>query len=442
MQGGTVTTEGGSKKKAFTQGCGLRNPEDYERIPGHQYSGFVVRYALSLRCETNSSPRDISKAIKRLADFTFGLVDKIPSRNTIEDWIRKCGLDEVRQTPDALKDIDYAVIFDECMMIGSEKLLPVLAVPAEHQGHPLRPEDVKVISLNVKSGWDAKAIKNTLNESATTVGKDPEYAITDNDSKMRKAVRLTGLSWHRDISHTLAMFMERVYKDDPDFVDFNKCIATSKMQYCMKDIAYLQSPSQRTKARFMNLSESVSWALDMSKIYHDLPANVKVAYSFIPKYVSLSEELNEMVSAIHFIETEMKQHGLSHETNSKCRSHVCKTIMPGNDRMRRVGFQILEYLENEDLMLKGNVALNNSSDIIESMFGIFKYMQSPNKMNGVTTLVLNMPVRLAFAGESAAKNYNVKERLTRTKIKDIIQWGEENLLDSLVVKRINTLKTA
>lgn len=397
---------------------------------------------MALRCETNSSTRDIVKVIERLAEFTVGLVDNIPSYNTIEDWTRKCGLDELRHTPDALKDIDYAVIFDEHMLTGSEKLIPVLALPAEHQGHPLRPEDVKVISMNVKSGWNAETIKDTVKESVNAIGKDPEYAITDNDSKMRKAVRLTGFSWHRDISHTLAMFMERVYKDDPDFVDFNKRMATTKKQYCMKEIAYLQSPSQRTKARFMNLSESVSWALIMSKIYHTLPANEKEAYSFIPKYVSLAEELNEMVSAIHFIETEMKQHGLSHKTVSKCRIHVCKTIMLGNDRMRRVGFQVLEYLENEDLMLEENVVLNNSSDIIESMFGTFKYMQSPNKMNGVTTLVLNLPVRLALAGESAAKKYNVKERLTRTKIKDIIQWGEENLLDSLVVKRINTLKTA
>ena len=76
--------------------------------------------------KTNCSTRDIVKAIERLADLTFGLVDNVPSYNTIDYWTRKCGLDELKHTPEALKDIDYAVIIDECMMIGSEKLLPYL----------------------------------------------------------------------------------------------------------------------------------------------------------------------------------------------------------------------------------------------------------------------------------------------------------------------------
>lgn len=328
------------------------------------------------------------------------------------------------------------------MMIGSEKLLPVLAVPAEHQGHPLRPEDVRIIGLNVKPGWNAETIREALTEGVNTVGKSPEYVISDNDSKMRKAVRLSGYKWHSDISHTLAMFMERIYKDDLDFVDFNKCMATCKKQYCMKEIAYLQSPSQRIKARFMNLSESVSWALSMSQLYHKLSVREKEIFSYIPKYASLVDELNEMVSAVHFVEAEMKLHGLSNKTIEKCRHFICKTVMQGNDRMRRVGFQILDYLAGEGHLINGTIAVNNSSDIIESTLGIFKYIQSPNKMNGVTTLVLHLPVRLAFAGESAAKEYNVKERLTRTRVKDLILWRDENLLESLVVKRIYTLKTA
>lgn len=84
-------------------------------------------------------------AIEGLAKLTCGLGDEVPSYNTIDNWVRKCGLDEIKHTPEALKDLDYAVVIDECMMIGSEKLFPVLAVPAEYQGHPLQLNDVKVV---------------------------------------------------------------------------------------------------------------------------------------------------------------------------------------------------------------------------------------------------------------------------------------------------------
>ena len=36
----------------------------------------------------------------------------------------------------------------------------------------------------------------------------------------------------------------------------------------------------------------------------------------------------------------------------------------------------------------------------------------------------------------------IKERLCRTKIKDIELWRDENLMENLVAKRIKTLKTA
>ena len=395
-----------------------------------------------LRCETNASSRDVVTAIEGLAKLTYGLVDEVPSYNTVDNWVRKCGLDEIRHTPEALGDLDYAVIIDECMMIGSEKLLPVLAVPAEHQGHPLQLNDVKVIGVNVRSGWTAKTASEALDKNIEVVGKKPSYIISDNDGKMRKAAGLSNYTWHRDIGHTLAMFMERVYKDDPEFVDFNKKIVTCKQQYCMKEIAYLQSPSQRTKARFMNLSECIRWADKMLQILHKLSRHEQEVFSFLRTYASFVDEMKEMVSCIHFMETKMKHHGLSKKTIAVCRKHVCVTVMCGNDRMRQVGQQVLDYLAEEELLLKDNETVNNSSDIIESTFGIFKYRQSPNKLNGVTARVLHLPVILAYAGESVSKNYNVKERLCRTKIMDINLWRDENLMENLVAKRIRTLKTA
>ena len=138
----------------------------------------------------------------------------------------------------------------------------------------------------------------------------------------------------------------------------------------------------------------------------------------------------------------MKHNGLSKKSIDVCRKHVCATVMCGNGRMRQVGQQILDYLAEERSLLKDNETVNNSSDIIESAFGIFKYKQSPNKLNGVTALVLHLPVILAFTGKSVSKNYNVKERLCRTKITDINLWRDENLMENLVAKRIKTLKTA
>ena len=210
----------------------------------------------------------------------------------------------------------------------------------------------------------------------------------------------------------------------------------------MKDVAYLQSPSQRCKAKFMNLEESVNWAYKMLQLYHKLTTLEKEVFSFLPAYASFIDEMQDIVSCVHFIEKEMKYNGLSKNTIAKCRMHINATIMCGNERMRRVGTYFLSYLSEEDGLLKDADIVNNSSDLIETTFGIFKYIQSPNKLNGVTTLVLHLPVILSFAGISNSKRYNVKEHLCRTRIKDIILWREKYLMENLVTKRIKTLKAA
>lgn len=327
-------------------------------------------------------------------------------------------------------------------MIGSQKLVPVISVPAEHQGRPIQLADAKVVGFEVQANWNAEEVKKVLEKSEDIIGKAAKYVISDNDAKMRKAIKLSNFTWHRDVSHTLAMYMERIYKNDAEFADFFNKMSTCKKQCCMKDVAYLQSPSQRCKARFMNLEESVNWAYKMLQLYNKLTTLEKDVFSFLTAYSSFINEMRDVVSCVHFIEKEMKYKGLSKNTITKCRMHINETVMRGNERMRKVGTYFLSYLSEEDKLLKDDEIVNNSSDLIETAFGIFKYIQSPNKLNGVTTLVLHLPVILSFASKSKSKNYNVKKRLCRTRIKDITLWRGKNLMENLVTKRIKRFKTA
>ena len=99
---------------------------------------------------------------------------------------------------------------------------------------------------------------------------------------MNKGVRCAGITHHHDISHSLGMYLERAYKEQPDFKEFVKLMTDSKFKYNMTKIAYLLPPNQRTIARFMNLSGWVRWASKMLGVYHKLSADEQKAFSFIP----------------------------------------------------------------------------------------------------------------------------------------------------------------
>lgn len=64
---------------------------------------------------------------------------------------------------------------------------------------------------------------------------------------------------------------------------------------------------------------------------------------------------------------------------------------------------MLENSNREEALLTGNMSVNISSDIIEFFFGIYKSKKSPNKLYGVTSFVLTIPLS-KVVNESVTKN--------------------------------------
>ena len=99
---------------------------------------------------------------------------------------------------------------------------------------------------------------------------------------------------------------------------------------------------------------------------------------------------------------------------------------------------MLEYFKREEAPL--TVSINLSSDIIESTFGIYKSKKSPNKLYGVTSFVLTIPLYSKVANESVTKTINCKERIVNVKLKDISAWSTEHLPKNWVTERTKTLR--
>ena len=101
---------------------------------------------------------------------------------------------------------------------------------------------------------------------------------------------------------------------------------------------------------------------------------------------------------------------------------------------------MLEYFNREETLLTGNMNVNISSDIIESTFGIYKSKKSQNKLYGITSFVLTIPLYPKVANESVTKTINFKERIVNVKLKDISTWSTEHLSKNWVTERTKTLR--
>ena len=399
----------------------------------------MVALSVAFYTRLSVGSRQVVEIFNILNEFMGGMFGKVPAYTSIGYWAQELGLSVYKESCSLFKDKRYALIIDESMMIGSEKLLLTLAVPADNEGHVITEKDIVIVDISIAKSWKGTTIKDVLKKVAEKIGHDPEYVISDNGSTIGKAVRDAGYRHHLDISHSLGMFLERVYKNEPDFQELSKKVSDARLKYNMQEVAFIQPPSQRSIARFINMSKWIEWASRMQYVYHTLRDDIKSIYGFIPQNASLVDELSEVMSCINRIEKDIKNNGISHESAARCKQLVRNTLMSGNERQHKIGTFILEYLDRETSFMNEDESHNASTDTIESTFGVVKSRKSDDKLAGVTPIILMMPLRLHFADKTRRVNFNFKERLETGRHCHIKEWTDVNLSPNLVIKRRETI---
>ena len=382
---------------------------------------------------------DILGIFQEVMGESFG---KVPCYNSVANWMRKLGLSVYKD--DVPKDRKYSVVMDESIMINKEKLLLILGFNPDHEGKPLGHKDVTVLGMKIGERFKRDDVKKALDDVSEAIGSKPEYGISDGAHNLVGGFKDAGVCHHLDISHTLGNCMKHVYKEDPEFMGLTEKLGKVRLQYHLTDKAWLLPPNMRAIARFMNLGEWVAWAEKLLACYDSLDTRMKEAYSFILPYRSLVHELSVCTNAIQHVEKLCKCQGFGLRTNALCQLHIIRHVIGNaNNRRATAGLRMLDYFKKQAALLTGNETVRHiSSDIIESDFGIYKAKKSPNKLYGITSLVLMLPLYPKTIDYSIAQKQDFKVRLVNVKLKDIDLWAKENLSENRVVLRARTLNKA
>lgn len=384
------------------------------------------------------SPRQAAKGLEVFNFMFHGLLGKSPCHTTIRTWLAKMGLDAIKHKDKTLEEA-YAIIMDASISVGDQQMLLALKVPADHTGKALTHADEEVVGMAVSENWPADKVKGFCEEITQEQGHKPEYYITDNGKNLSKAIELLELPHHRDISHTLAVFLKQVYEKDEEFVTFKNLVANTK-HLALTKFAYIMPPKQRSMARFMNMYSIADWAKKMLLNYPRMTKDEKYYFSFVPRNASLVEELDEVLTTYTEVMRMCKQEGFSTQTVDRCKACLDQRLLEGNERMRHLKQLIVEYLEKECALLTEKHPNHNvSSDIIESDFGIFKDSMPSNKTNGFTESILYIPLRPKACNLDDAANIDIKAIMERRTVKEVKRWKAECLKANPMTKRRNLL---
>jgi len=393
-----------------------------------------ITVILEGKLSTSVSFRAISQLFGIFA-LCINLKVRKPSHTTVMNWVHKIGLYQLSRKKE--KADDWVILLDHSIQLGREKLFVVLGIRESEIDftRALRFQDLESLLLVVREKWNGETVRDYLLEVKAEVG-NIIYAVGDYGGDIKRGLKLAEIRHVHDLSHKIALILQKIYEKDEDFQEFMRELAQMTNKLAQTEFAYIIPPKRRNKSRFQNIGIIVICAVKVLKRLRGrkIEKGVRDKIKWVKKYQQLIEELSAINAVICEIEKILKSNGLSKKTVKRC-NRISKKLT--TEKGKIVAREIAEYLKESISLLPENDTILCSSDILESSFGKYKNYLSNNYMAGITNLVLCIA---AFT--SSLEEDEIKEALETTTVAEVKRWTENHVGKTLLQKRREFLAAA
>lgn len=390
--------------------------------------------ALLLINKSGISFRSASKVFL-VMNIAFKLNLRVPTHATILIWMKKQGIANFRDKDFFQKD-DWVLIIDESIQFGNKKLLAVLAVPKRNLnlGRALTYKDVIPLILKASESWKSHEIEAEL---LSCIDKEQIlYVVSDNGGNLKGCYQLAGFKHIEDVGHKFSWIIKETLEKQVDFENYTKFLAGLRTRLSLSKFAHLIPPNQRIMSRFMNLTPLFKWGFKMLKLLEKgkLNDDEREKVAFILQYRELINQTYNLLCIMNSVQKLLKNKGLNEETVTESIKNLDKA--EGKYSVNIVEMIKTYFEETLKKIPKGETVIC-SSDIIESSFGKYKEVVKATKSVGVTDLCLCISCLM-----SSEDMNQTKQAMETVKIKDIKQWKDKNIGESLLDKRNKLFKKA
>lgn len=399
---------------------------NYEKAYGYSYSLVIIQLALTLVSKANISYRSVPKVFNALnQSLNLGL--KEPTHSTVLLWMKKQGVANFKEKS-FFEGNKWFLIIDESIQFGNKKLIAVMAVLSSSvREKALTYLDLIPLVLKSSTSWKAEQIKQEIINSIDV--KDVEYVVCDNGNNLKSTCNILDLIHVEDVNHKISGFIKNVYEKDPVFESYTKHLSGLRGKLSLSKVAHLIPPNQRIVSRFMNLTPLFVWGEKTLRLIENQKLDnqefEKVA--FLLNYKEFVTDTLLVLNTLNLIQKKLKINHFNQVQIRECLLELEKIKSPK-------GLMIVEkmrsYFEITLEKFDANRQVVCSSDVIESCFGKYKEVVKLNKTIGVSDICLSISC-LTNNGEIK----ELKKALENIKIKDVKQWSDENIGESLFKKR-------
>jgi hypothetical protein len=425
----------GTKKHLKESQRALQSTRRKERPKNHQYSLLVIRLVVMVKLQTSASFRAIGHLVVIL-QMEFHLLTETPTPTTVANWVYKIGYYELTRPKDQAED--WIILLDHSIQLGQDKLFVVLGI-RECQidfTRPLTYHDLTPFVITSKPSWNADDVCASLTAFQNQIGPI-KYAVGDHSGELKKGVQLAGIRQIHDLTHAIALMVEKLYKTDDTYHALTTQMSAMRTKYSQSQLAPLIAPKQRKKSRYQNIKTIADWAKTALTTYESVAGQpsedaqrIQQALEWLPSYKACIDELATINDIICQVERIVKWYGLSKDTVKQCRPILKQLSTRSGSKGALLKKQLEQYFQTTLKLIHASNQLLCTSDILESAFGKYKNYLSTNPLAGVTNLAL---VIAAFT--SSLEKHEIKEALENTTIKDIKTWTQKHIGTTVFAKR-------
>ena len=401
-------------KKVKEGACMGRSGHLKLKAKGHRHALWVNEYCLRLCQYGGTSLRSCRESLITLS-LVMGLSLSVPSHVSIRNWQLKLGYYRHGQR-DArgIRAGQWALIVDESITLGAERLLVVLGLDVGRWGFErcLGLGDVEVLYMGCGKEWKKEDVQKAL-ESASS-GLEVIQVVSDRGSNLLNAYKLSSMLYVPDCSHDFARILERHLSGHPLFKAMNEWCGQLRQCWTTSQHARWCPPRYRGKSRFMNVFPQVKWAERALKSEAEMARAVREKMEWLFQNRVFVEGLCSIKKLVEKVLKCLKVKGASLVAIQQAR--LAGEEENWDDTGKKIWHDILAYLDElKEKYLKVKQPLLCCSDVIESLFGRFKYRVNP--VNGISDMALAIPILCGKVSKP-----EIRTALENTKMKEVKLW--------------------
>lgn len=402
------------KKKPYVLG------RSYEQIAHHTYDSGIIWLSVWMQIVGKCSFRSCRHLVIALGLY-LEIDLRIPSASSIRLWVCKYGHYQYHQAKD--DKITWAIIADESVSIGQERLLLILGVNLNNWtfDRALCSSDVEVLGLEIATSWTSVAISEKIDKLKES--HNISYALSDEGNNLQGAWKMQNMLTINDCTHLWAKSLERIYKDDADFMAFMQAVAALRKKWILSKSSHLLPAAIRIKSRFHQVFQYIDWSERIKEVGHKLSQQQQEELEFITTYQLFLHQLTAIKQVVEKLNDTFKIKGLSYQTIQQALNITEE--LPDLEKVGQFKKLVEDFLRQHRAKIEDNKSYLCCSDIIESTFGRYKQTIAKNNKN-ITELVLAM----AALGKKITAP-QIKKAMQEVKVRDIYKWKQENTSESL-----------